>query len=57
VQEQLIELSIGETLQVGQYKVTLLDVEGDELCLQVISDENDGWSFVGSPQDLLTSLT
>jgi len=39
VQEQhLIELCVGETLQVGQYKVTLLDVDGEELCVQI-----DGW--------------
>lgn len=35
VQEHLIELSVGETFQVGSYLVTLLDVDGDEFCIQV----------------------
>jgi hypothetical protein len=56
VQEHLIELSIGETLQVSQYKVTLLEINGDELCLQVVSDDDHDDHFIGSPEDLLTSL-
>jgi len=38
VQEHLIELCVGETLQVGRYRVTLLQVDGDELSIEVDGD-------------------
>ena len=38
VQEHLIELCVGETLQVGCYRVTLLQVNGDELSIEVDGD-------------------
>ena len=41
VQEHLIELSVGETFQVGSYLVTLLDVDGDEYCIQVDDSGSD----------------
>ncbi|MEW4486959.1 hypothetical protein AB1L42_02700 [Thalassoglobus sp. JC818] len=41
MQEHLIELSVGETFQVGEYTVTLLDVEGDELALEIMEDGQD----------------
>jgi len=47
VPEHLFELSIGQTLQVGQYKVTLLDVEGEELCVQI-----DGADDGDIPEDI-----
>ncbi len=42
VQEHLFELSIGQTLQVGLYKVTLLDVDGEDLCVQIDGLDDDG---------------
>lgn len=39
MQEHLIEMSIGETIQVGQFAVTLLDVDGDELCIEIDGDD------------------
>lgn len=42
VQEHLFELSIGQTLQVGLYKVTLLDVDGEDLCVQIEGLDDDG---------------
>ena len=41
VQEHLIELSVGETLQVGEYTVTVVSVEGDELCFEIVNDGQD----------------
>lgn len=38
MQEHLIELCVGETLQVGRYRVTLLQVQGDELSIEVDGD-------------------
>lgn len=45
VQEHLIEMSVGETIQVGQYSVTLLDVNGDELCVEINGDDRDDWTL------------
>ncbi len=42
MQEHLIELSVGETLQVGEYTVTIVSVEGDELCFEIIDDGQNG---------------
>ncbi len=53
VQEHLIELSIGDTLQVGQYKVTLLDVDGGELCFQIDGDDDGDCGNTLLPEDLL----
>ncbi len=54
MQEHLIELRIGETLQVGQYKVTVIDVDGDELCVQIDGHDDDDFSNDGlSLNDLL----
>jgi hypothetical protein len=44
VQEHLIEMSIGETIQVGQFAVTLLDVNGGELCIEIDGGEGGDWS-------------
>ena len=42
MQEHLIELCVGETLQVGRYRVTLLQVNGDELSIEVDGDGECG---------------
>jgi hypothetical protein len=54
VDERLIEMTIGETIRVGGYWVTLLDVDGDKLCLQIESDNDSGWdSFEsGAPESM-----
>ena len=42
VQDHLIEFTVGETIQIGQYAVTLVEVDGTELCLQIEGyDEGD----------------
>jgi hypothetical protein len=41
VHERLIEMSVGETVRIGRYWVTLLDVDGDQLCLQVEPDGDE----------------
>lgn len=45
MQEHLIEMCVGETIQVGQFSVTLLDVNGDELCIEIEGDDQDGWGL------------
>jgi len=35
VQEQEIELSIGDSLQVGQQIITIVDIEGDVVSLRI----------------------
>jgi len=43
VQERLIELSVGETVQVGEYTVTIVAIEGDELRFEI---DEDGQNFL-----------
>lgn len=47
--EREIEVGVGDTLQVGDYFVTILDVEGDEIRIRIESE--DGSSFFASPPD------
>lgn len=42
MQERLIELSVGETLHVGEYTVTVVAVEGDELSFEIREDGHFG---------------
>ena len=42
MQEHLIELSVGDTFQVGNYTVTLLDVNGNELAIEIVDDGQNG---------------
>lgn len=44
VQEHLIELSVGDTIQVGEYRVTVLQINGDELSIEVDGDGDYGWN-------------
>jgi len=54
VQEHLIELRVGEILQVGRYQVTLLEVDGEELCVQVDGlDDGDAFAGLACDDDLL----
>jgi len=46
VQEHLIELCVGETIQVGQYRVTLLQVDGDELNIEVDGGDGADWAEI-----------
>ncbi len=43
MQERLIELSVGETVQVGEYTVTIVAIEGDELRFEI---DEDGQNFL-----------
>lgn len=45
MQEHLIELYVGETLQIGGYRVTLLRVDGDQLSVEVDGDGGNEWSL------------
>ncbi|WP_417847540.1 hypothetical protein [Thalassoglobus sp.] len=57
MQEHLIELSVGETIHVGEYTVTIVSVEGDGLCFEILDDgqaEIDE-SFAGS-EDILANV-
>ena len=42
MEQHLIELSLGEAVQVGQYTVTLLSIEGDEFCIEIDGEEDYG---------------
>lgn len=35
MEQQEIELSIGDTFQVGDYFVTVIDIEGDEISVKI----------------------
>lgn len=55
VQERLIELTVGETVQVGEYTVKVVAVDGDEIRFEV---EEDGQDFVEIyPSEELELLT
>jgi hypothetical protein len=45
--ERELELSVGETLQIGDYLVTIIDIDGDEVSFRVDNLE---------PDDLVVSL-
>lgn len=51
MRNHLIELRVGEALQVGQYTVRLLEVDGAELHLEIEGDGQDGGD--GFASDLL----
>ncbi len=40
VQEQEIELSIGDSLQIGQHTVTVIDIEGGEVSFRIDREED-----------------
>lgn len=57
VQEHLVELSVGETLQVGGCTVTIVAIEGDELCFEIVDDgENGLFEFSPANGDLLAAV-
>lgn len=35
MQEQEIEMQVGETVQVGDYLVTVIDIDGDEVSVRI----------------------
>lgn len=39
--DQLIEVSVGESFMVGQYLITVLDVDGDELFIEIANGDTD----------------
>jgi hypothetical protein len=47
VYERQVELTIGDVLQVGELRLKILDIDGDEIHVQV--DEGDEWSGVELP--------
>ena len=53
MQEHLIELSVGETFQVGEYIVTLLDVDGDQLAFEIIEDGQTGGADFCCEEDVV----
>lgn len=40
VNESEVELSLGETVQIGDYSVTILDVDGDTIHIRIDSSED-----------------
>lgn len=38
--ERQVELSVGQVLQVGEVLLTILDIDGDEIHVQVDTDED-----------------
>lgn len=56
MQEHLIELSVGDTIQVGEYRVTVLQINGDELSIEVDGDGGYGWSD-GITSEFATALS
>ena len=44
--ESEVELSLGETVQIGDYSVTIIDIDGDQIQFRVDPpEENDGRGF------------
>jgi hypothetical protein len=41
VQEQEIELAVGDVVQIGQYTVTVIDIDGPEVSFRIDSSESD----------------
>lgn len=39
--DQLIEVSVGESFMVGQYLITVLDTDGDELFIEITNGDTD----------------
>ncbi len=57
MQEHLIELSVGETLQVGEYTVRIVTVEGDELCFEIVDDgQNEVGEIIAKDEPELAAL-
>lgn len=52
MQEYQIELRIGETLQLGQYAVTVVDIDGDNFCFMIDGGDDHG-DFSGISEDSL----
>lgn len=40
MQEQEIELSIGDSLQIGEHTMTIVDIEGDKVTFRVDHEED-----------------
>lgn len=38
-------MSVGETVVIGRYLITLLDVDGDQLCIQVERDGEEDYDL------------
>ena len=36
-----VELRVGETLRIGQYRVTVVEIDGEEIVFQVDDPKND----------------
>ena len=41
MQEQFVDLKVGQSCYIGELKVTLLEVEGKEIYLRIDTDEFD----------------
>ncbi len=47
MQEQEIELSIGDSLQLGQHTVTVIDIDGGEVSFRIDHEEDNEPVSVG----------
>jgi hypothetical protein len=53
VQEQEIELSIGDSIQIGQHTVTVIDIEGTEVCFRIEHEEEQEEISVGGMNEFI----
>lgn len=51
MQEQEIELSIGDSIHIGQHTVTVIDIEGAEVCFQIEHEEDQAEIGVGGMKE------
>lgn len=54
--EHLIELSVGESLHVGEYLVTLLNVTGDQLAIEIFAGGEDDVAEISQHDECSESL-
>lgn len=55
MQELQLELSVGESVRIGRYTVTLLEVDGDELVVELDAD-GDGGGYSPELEELREAL-
>jgi hypothetical protein len=53
VHELELELEVGEVLTLGDYTLTLLDIDGNDVCIRI--DEPGSFSESTSPAGLLSA--
>jgi hypothetical protein len=44
VYERQVELSVGQTLQIGDVLMTIVEIEGDEIHVRLDNGDDDDWA-------------